>query len=344
MFFKTRKRKGVTLIEVLASLAILALLIIPIANLVINSSGTAKKSQDKQKASLAGQSVLEQIGNIDDSVHTGGTYNLKYTNMEGTIVDGGNIQFPASSATTCELADPGSSKYKIYVTLEKQMENQSAQQRGISLDTGDNFFDKYSESALAVQLSKMNEEGTNIKIYNPNDPTRSYVMNNNQSNVIYIASDGTCSICLNNSPGSDVPEKGSMLYPNIGTINNRYNVLRVFLAGTKMLDTSNAKTENKLPFSGDLKLAVISDYPGISNLNIAVTKGEDASTILKMPVKLGNNVPGSINVTEYSAENDMNNKLGDLYKVTVEVKSVNQNKDGSYDVIFSGSTTCNVLN
>lgn len=341
MFFKAKKKKGVTLIEVLASLAILALLIIPIANLVINSSSTAKRSQDKQKAYLAGQSVLEQIGNIDNSKEID-SYDLEYTNMSGDLVTGDKISFPkGSDAVTSELSNVGNARYKMFVTLKKELTNESPEERSISVDTGEDFMTKYPQSALALQLSKTSESAP-IDVYNPNDPTRSYSFVNNESKgyVIYIASDGTCDLYEDKNYGTGSPEIGTKLMSGIGTINNSYNKLRIYLAGNKKLNTSNG-TVPSIPLSGNLNLSVVSDYAGINDLEVEVTKGEDVSTILSMPVKLGDSVPGSIHVNEYSAEGDLSKKIGDLYKVTVEVRPINGKDAG--DDIFSGSTTCNVL-
>ena len=341
MFFKAKKKKGVTLIEVLASLAILALLIIPIANLVINSSSTAKRSQDKQKAYLAGQSVLEQIGNIDNSKEID-SYDLEYTNMSGDLVTGDKISFPkGSDAVTSELSNVGNARYKMFVTLKKELTNESPEERSISVDTGEDFMTKYPQSALALQLSKTSESAP-IDVYNPNDPTRSYSFVNNESKgyVIYIASDGTCDLYEDRNYGTGSPEIGTKLMSGIGTINNSYNKLRIYLAGNKKLNTSNG-TVPSIPLSGNLNLSVVSDYVGINDLEVEVTKGEDVSTILSMPVKLGDSVPGSIHVNEYSAEGDLSKKIGDLYKVTVEVRPINGKDAG--DDIFSGSTTCNVL-
>lgn len=341
MFFKAKKKKGVTLIEVLASLAILALLIIPIANLVINSSSTAKRSQDKQKAYLAGQSVLEQIGNIDNSKEID-SYDLEYTNMSGDLVTGDKISFPkGSDAVTSELSNVGNARYKMFVTLKKELTNESPEERSISVDTGEDFMTKYPQSALALQLSKKSESAP-IDVYNPNDPTRSYSFVNNESKgyVIYIASDGTCDLYEDRNYGTGSPEIGTKLMSGIGTINNSYNKLRIYLAGNKKLNTSNG-TVPSIPLSGNLNLSVVSDYAGINDLEVEVTKGEDVSTILSMPVKLGDSVPGSIHVNEYSAEGDLSKKIGDLYKVTVEVRPINGKDAG--DDIFSGSTTCNVL-
>lgn len=58
-------KKGMTLIEVIISVALLSLLIIPISSMIINSVKTNKKAEIKQKAAYIGQKVLEEIGTYD---------------------------------------------------------------------------------------------------------------------------------------------------------------------------------------------------------------------------------------------------------------------------------------
>jgi prepilin-type N-terminal cleavage/methylation domain-containing protein len=58
-------KKGMTLIEVIISVALLSLLIIPISTMIINSVKTNKKAEIKQKSAYIGQQVLEEIGTYD---------------------------------------------------------------------------------------------------------------------------------------------------------------------------------------------------------------------------------------------------------------------------------------
>ena len=58
------KRKGMTLIEVVISLALFSILAIPVAAFVNGSISLNKKAEVKQQASLLGQSVLEELGLI----------------------------------------------------------------------------------------------------------------------------------------------------------------------------------------------------------------------------------------------------------------------------------------
>lgn len=60
------KRKGLTLIEVVISLALFSILAIPVAMFVNTSVGMNKKAELKQQASLVGQSILEDLGIISE--------------------------------------------------------------------------------------------------------------------------------------------------------------------------------------------------------------------------------------------------------------------------------------
>lgn len=62
------KNKGLTLIEVVISLAIFSLLAIPVSGFVNSSIKMNKKSEVKQQATLLGQSILEELASVDKLV------------------------------------------------------------------------------------------------------------------------------------------------------------------------------------------------------------------------------------------------------------------------------------
>ena len=76
------KSKGMTLIEVIISIAILAIVLIPIANVGISAIKTNKKADMKQKAGEVGQKVLEQVGMYDTMIEskTGGVKKITLGN------------------------------------------------------------------------------------------------------------------------------------------------------------------------------------------------------------------------------------------------------------------------
>ena len=55
------KKKGVTLIEIIMSIALLAIVSIPIGQMLLTAVRTSKEGQDKQEATLIGQEILEEI-------------------------------------------------------------------------------------------------------------------------------------------------------------------------------------------------------------------------------------------------------------------------------------------
>lgn len=56
-----KTKRGISLIEIVISIAILAIISIPISGMILTSVKTNKNSEDKQKAALLGQQILEEI-------------------------------------------------------------------------------------------------------------------------------------------------------------------------------------------------------------------------------------------------------------------------------------------
>lgn len=87
---KVNKRKGITLIEVIISIALIAILLIPLTNLVMTSIKKNKKAEVKQEATNLGQKIVEelkaqdtiQLHDFDSSTNTG-----KYTTLDGYVMN-----------------------------------------------------------------------------------------------------------------------------------------------------------------------------------------------------------------------------------------------------------------
>ena len=74
---KISKKKGASLLEIIISIAILAIISIPIGGILITSVKTSKSTEDKQIATLMGQQMLEEIRVTD---FLGGTSEVQFTN------------------------------------------------------------------------------------------------------------------------------------------------------------------------------------------------------------------------------------------------------------------------
>lgn len=87
---KVNKRKGITLIEVIISVALIAILLIPLTNLVMTSIKKNKKAEVKQEATNLGQKIVEelkaqdtiQLHDFDSSTNIG-----QYTTLDGYVMN-----------------------------------------------------------------------------------------------------------------------------------------------------------------------------------------------------------------------------------------------------------------
>ena len=65
---RTRAQKGMTLIEVIISVALLSILLLPLSGIVISSLKNSKEGEYKQKATYIGQKVIEELKAYDNLV------------------------------------------------------------------------------------------------------------------------------------------------------------------------------------------------------------------------------------------------------------------------------------
>lgn len=140
------KRKGLTLIEVVISLAIFSLLAIPVAGFINTSVKMNKKAEFKQQATLLGQSILEELGSV-----------------EGLIV-GANALFGKEDVLVLSNDSCNGSHYcvrgleleEMLVDLDfKKLENQSYQTPHFLNDESEevNLFIEVSNSSIIGQVS-----------------------------------------------------------------------------------------------------------------------------------------------------------------------------------------------
>ena len=62
---KKKVKKGMTLVEVIISVTLLSILIIPLSTLVLSGFRNSKEGENKQKAVYVGQKVLEKLKAYD---------------------------------------------------------------------------------------------------------------------------------------------------------------------------------------------------------------------------------------------------------------------------------------
>ena len=123
------KSKGMTLIEVIISIAILAIVLIPIANVGISAIKTNKRADMKQKAGEVGQKVLEQVGMYDTMTETktGGVKEIKLEIGKGLILTETTDPSNGQKIYKGSLEDSATGNdFTVNVALKKNSDQSSA--------------------------------------------------------------------------------------------------------------------------------------------------------------------------------------------------------------------------
>ena len=113
---KKIKRKGYTLLEVILSVALIALLLIPISNMIMTAMKSSKRADIRQDGAVVGQQVLEELKTYD---------NLDLaTNTPINLLDGTSFNKILASTTATQTVYSGSMKdgkqtYEVNVLVEK---------------------------------------------------------------------------------------------------------------------------------------------------------------------------------------------------------------------------------
>ena len=113
---KKIKRKGYTLLEVILSVALIALLLVPISNMIMTAMKSSKRADIRQDGAVVGQQVLEELKTYD---------NLDLaTNTPINLLDGTSFNKILASTTATQTVYSGSMKdgkqtYEVNVLVEK---------------------------------------------------------------------------------------------------------------------------------------------------------------------------------------------------------------------------------
>lgn len=140
------KKRGLTLIEVLISMAIFGIIIVPISSMVLTSVNLNKKSQDKQQGTYIAQKVLEiaKFQSLDTK-----------DKLKQYLIDNSDIKMVVNNAVNPnkgfiyytsdgKVADSTNYAYKIEVNLSDDIVESSATplptvENGIEINTPNNL-------------------------------------------------------------------------------------------------------------------------------------------------------------------------------------------------------------
>ena len=247
------KAKGITLIEVIISVALLSILIIPVSAMVMTSLQINKKAEYKQKSAYIGQQILEELKVYSDiKLRSDSSFQL----LDGNFIN----KYIETDNKYDFIGDFTRDSYKVNVTLKK-----------------DSTF-KYEDS---------NNDGVNIinsdfdfKINLLNDPLQAVNDNNvslpiNVSNQLVLKVNGTSSM------GIELLDKGQVTALLSDTKSNevKRKILLYLDSSFKKQTITEIEVENQR--DDEIEIYVKRNQESTGKLNIKSTKGK---------VKIYNNI------------------------------------------------------
>ena len=110
---KKIKRKGYTLLEVILSVALIALLLIPISNMIMTAMKSSKRADIRQDGAVVGQQLLEELKTYENFATNTPNLNL----LDGTSLTQ-TINTETQTAYEGMMQD-GKQKYEVNILVEK---------------------------------------------------------------------------------------------------------------------------------------------------------------------------------------------------------------------------------
>lgn len=257
---KVKAKKGMTLIEVIISVALLSILMVPISSLVMSSLKNNIDAEDMQKASYIGQKVLEELKAYDE-IKLEGESNEKYFNLlDGDSIVKKDEEFLGSFDRNI-YGNPSNGKdkdtYRVEVKLEKdanfQYENINNLDKNSSTSfklnfTNDNNIKDPSGISYSISnklIMELDKDSNILVVFNENESTPVVTVgktNTNNNIVLYIEENFSKDV---NIEFKNKTEKTVEIHM-IKEKNNSSKIKIYSSSGDVILYEENAVEENKI--------------------------------------------------------------------------------------------------
>lgn len=282
---KLKARKGMTLIELIISVALLSILIVPLSGLVISSLSNNKRSEYKQRASYVGQKVLEELKAYDEILLKEEGESEYFELLDGDKIvkssEGSSFSGNFSRTIYGSISEPlstGEEIYQVSVTMERNDKFQYSDKDNLN---------EYSNADFRLNFLK----DFNNKVNLASDPiNKSLSVSNNDEIIVELNDNLNLKIYKKNNEASSIDETKS------AEINNK---LLLYVDETYS-NSNNIEIKNNT--SNIIYVYLIKNAASSGKLNI---------------------IPNSGNVILYEEDEIEKNQIGDLYNYTVIVSDNN---------------------
>lgn len=333
---KRIERKGYTLLEVILSVALIALLLIPISNMIMTAMKSNKRADIRQDGAIVGQQVLEELK----------TFNSLASSTPINLLDGvTHFDVVAASSTATrtvysgEMRD-GNQRYEVNVIAEK-----------------DNNFNNYM-AATTTPSSKPDTDYSFILKFKTNGTQNIVCFNGGEINIPYNAGSNTKLLLYlrrnESNPNNltlklydytgDNAQEATPLYEDTRNDYNAANNSTKNLVKIELDESFTGRNNGNDP--GTIPIIVDSNSTGLV-LDIVKEKETKGKVSVTSSLSNGDNISFDGHLKEASKETftakqnirKQNTEditaIGDLYNITVVVK--NNGKE-----IFRSQTSSNL--
>ena len=277
---KAKVKKGITLIEVIISVALLSILIIPLSTMVITSLKNKEESSDRQKATYIGQKILEEL-KAYDVIYLKEDDNIKYFNL----LDGLDSDREIREVSNNELNEfTGEFKRNIFGN-QKDDPSEKLFNVEVNINKNEDFKNdlNYIDKTLAGYMLTFNENSIYYEfIKDQNDeknkiPT-SFIASNN---IVNIEINNNILTLDNGSIKKDIPkelDKSNILIINLEDSYNKSTNINISNLQEKI---SEEKSINEA-----LEIILIKNRAENNSINIIASEGD----ILVKEINLDDNL------------------------------------------------------
>lgn len=321
-----RAKKGFSLLEVIISVGILGILLVPIASVTIATINRNKESEIKQRADFIGQKVLEEIRSLDDiklTTESTGIYTFQLLNGQklqaiesatgSGIFNSLNVYSAANPTLNpnlnyYEVNDEKGGTYEVHVDLVRDDDASYEEDSSDTIVFGD-----YKQKLFFYS------DGSSIdRVYTDVTPAASRTGQplNSDNLLLYIAPD--MRITLKSSTGVEKAVR------NADAVSENKILIKLDEDFKKTI--SGISTPSKI-----ITIMVQSDYPQPITIEVYNENKPEGKINIETDT-IADDISIIQNQSTYKATT-----LGNLYKVEVNVSKLNTG------LLFEGVTTKNIL-
>lgn len=299
---KLKAKKGMTLIEVIISVTLLSILIVPLSGLVMSSLKNNKDSEYRQKASYVGQKVLEELKAYDKITLKNDAGKKYFELLDGDEIKKDLLGDPSGNTFIGSFdrsiygkprgtLRAGEEIYKVKVTIKKDENFQYSD---------NNNLNEYSDADFRLNFLKDGNDKINLD----SDPTNKKIeINNNEEIIIELSESLNLNLYKKNDKNSKIEDTKS------GLINNK---LLLYLDKTYS-NINNIEIKNNTS----------------NAMEVHLIKNTDSSAKLSV-------ISGGGNVILYEENEVEKSQIADMYNYTVIVM------DEKDKELFRGSSSKNL--